>query len=166
MTDRPSAAPDSDPPGDRRPARLLDRPPSERYRVAEPEPVAPVREGSVGRGAAAAAAVAIIGAAAITVAGGILTITAGLLVIAAAVGWGVGLALRLGVGSALDRPARIRWSVVIAVVGIALAQVGLWLLARQEGGVMAVTDYLGEVFGVLVPLETLFAVAGAWWAAR
>jgi hypothetical protein len=110
--------------------------------------------------------VTIVGALAITVAGGILTITAGLLVIAAAVGWAVGLAFRLGVGTAFDRSVRIRWSIVIALVGIALGQLGLWLLARQEGGVMALTDYLGEVFGVLVPLESLFAVAGAWWAAR
>jgi hypothetical protein len=166
MTDREGPRPPSDTPGERRPARLLDRPPSERYRIAEPEPEPPVRGGSAGRGVALGVVVAILGAAAVTVAGGLLTITAGLLVIAAAAGWGVGLAVRLGAGDAMHRPARVRSAVLVAVLGLALGQAGLWLLARQEGGVMGPTDYLGEVFGVLVPLEALFAIVGAWWAAR
>lgn len=166
MTDRGGPTPPPDAPGERRPGRLLERPPSDRYRIAEPEPAPAARGGSVGRGVALGVVVAIIGAAAVTVTGGILTITAGLLVIAAAAGWGVGLAMRLGTGDAMDRPARIRWAVLVAVLGLTLGQVGLWLLARQEGGVMGLTDYLGEVFGVLVPLEVLFAIVGAWWAAR
>jgi hypothetical protein len=166
MTDRPSSTRGPDDPGERRPGRVLDRPPSERYRTASPEPAPEVGGGSLGRGLAVATLVAIVGAAAITITGGILTITAGLLVIAAAAGWGVGLAFRLGAGAAADRPARIRSAVLIAIAGVALGQLGLWLLARQEGGVMGPIDYLAEVFGFLVPLESLFAVAGAWWAAR
>ena len=35
----------------------------------------------------------------------------------------------------------------LAVAAIALGQLGLWLFARIEGGVLPLVDYLGEVFG-------------------
>lgn len=110
---------------------------------------------------------AIAGAIVIAVGGGLVTITAGLLVVAAIVGWVVAVALMLGAGvvPGIDRGGR-RWTAaVIAVAGVALGQVGLWLIARGEGGTLGVIDYLGETFGVLVPAELLIAAAVAWWRA-
>ena len=45
-------------------------------------------------------------------------------------------------------------------------QVGLWLYAGSEGGVLSLVDYLGETFGPLVPLQVVIAPAAAWMAAR
>jgi hypothetical protein len=44
--------------------------------------------------------------------------------------------------------------------------VGLWLYARTEGGVLALPDYLGQTFGLLVPIQVALALAIAWWSAR
>jgi hypothetical protein len=149
----------SSPPGERR----LERPPSDRYTSAAPEP-ASGGEGSHGRGVAFAGLTAVVGAAAITVAGGIFAITAGLVVFAAALGWAVAEALSRG-GD--DKPPRRRWLAAgLAVVGVALGQVGLWLVARQEGGTLGVVEYLWEVFGILVPLQLVVAPLVAWWRAR
>jgi hypothetical protein len=40
------------------------------------------------------------------------------------------------------------------------------LVARQEGGTLGLIEYLGEVFGILVLLQLVIAVAVAWWRAR
>ena len=119
------------------------------------------------RGIAAAFAAAIAGAIAIAVGGGLLTITAGLLVVAAIVGWVVAVALTLGAGPATDAGRRRRrWiAAVIALSGVALGQVGLWLIARGEGGTLGPIDYLAETFGVLVPAQVLIAATVAWWRA-
>src|ERR1700675_888116 len=125
-------------PGERR----LDRPPSDRYRVAEPGATLPDPAASRGRGVAFGAIAGIVGAAAITLLGGILAITAGLLVAAAATGWAVGMGVRAGGGSHLTRRGRIQAATTLALAAIALAQVGLWIHARSEGGVLAPLDYL------------------------
>ena len=52
------------------------------------------------------------------------------------------------------------------MLAILLGQVGLWLFARSEGGVLSPIDYLAQTFGVLVPLQVLAAAAAAWWTAR
>ena len=44
------------------------------------------------------------------------------------------------------------WPSPWLAIGVALGQVGLWLLGREEGGVLSLIDYLAEVFGFLVPL--------------
>ena len=146
----------SDAPGERR----LARPPSERYvaPAADAEPaVADPR-----RPLALAALLAILGAAVITVAGGLLAITAGLLVIAGALGWAISVVLSRG-----SEATRRRWMApALAVVGVALGQVGLWLVARQEGGTLGLLDYLAETFGPLVPLQMAIAAVVAWWQAR
>jgi hypothetical protein len=49
------------------------------------------------------------------------------------------------------------------VAGVALGQLGLWLVARQEGGTLDLIAYLGEVFGWLVPAQLAIAGALAWW---
>jgi hypothetical protein len=162
--------PSEDPrtPGERR----LNRPPSERYREEEARAAAAAEEArtdpsaSVARGVALAVVVAAVGAGAIVVLGGILTMTAGLVVVAAAVGWGVGLALRFGAGSHLAGSRRAMLAVAITLVAIVAAQLGLWQYATLEGGVLGPLDYLWEVFGVLVPIEFVVAGGLAWIVAR
>ena len=54
----------------------------------------------------------------------------------------------------------------MALAGVGLGQIGVWLLGRQEGGVLPIVEYLGEVFGVLVPLQVAIAAIGAWLGSR
>jgi hypothetical protein len=123
-------------------------------------------EGSFERGLAFGAVTAVVGGLVVTVAGGVVAITAGLLVIAAVIGWATAVAVVVGAGGSGRRSTRARSAAVLAVVGVALGQVGLWLLGREEGGVLPLLDYLGEVFGYLVPLELGIAGVVAWWRAR
>lgn len=165
--------PGSDPrtPGERR----LARPPSDRYRTpataADGGPVgAPTdRAGSPARAVAYGAIAALGGAVAIVVLGGVLAISAGLLVVAVTAGYAVGVATKAGAGGSGD-PARRRtwrWTAVgLAVAGVLVGQLGLWLFARTEGGVLTLPDYLAQTFGALVPLQVLLAGVAAWWTAR
>src|SRR6187399_3088262 len=105
----PDATPATASPGERR----LARPPSDRYREAEAAAAAAEADAvvdpaaSVARGVALAAAVAIMGAAAIVFLGGVLEFTEVLLVIAGFTGGGVGIVLRWGAGVQLARRHRI-----------------------------------------------------------
>ena len=141
-------------PGERR----LTHPPSDRYRAAEaaeadaiegPDPSA-----SAARGLAFAVVVGIVGAVVTVVLGGVTT------------GFLVGLALRIGAGDRLVGSRRVWIAIVVALLAIALGQLGLWLYARTEGGVLSLIDYLGAAFGPLVPLQFVAAAIGAWLAAR
>jgi hypothetical protein len=156
VTDDPS----TNAPGERR----LTRPPSDRYR-AEPEPGGGPAF-SPARGILYAGIAAVAGALAITVAGGLATITAGLLVVAGVVGWASAAAMAYGAGPTLGGRARAAIGLAAAVVGVGLGQVGLWLLALGEGGVLPLFDYLGETFGILVPLQLATAALVAWWRSR
>jgi hypothetical protein len=149
-------------PGERR----LARPPSDRYRTSDPTPAEASRVSSPARGILFGDIVAFAGATVITFAGGLLTITAGLLVVAAVVGWAVAVAVAYGAGATIRRRTRLALSVVTALIGVGLGQVGLWLLARGEGGVLPLIDYLGETFGILVPLQLAIAALVAWWRSR
>lgn len=160
-TERPRPGP-TPTPGERR----LAHPPSDRYRVAEPEPPGPERVVSVWRGVLLAAAAAVGGAIAITVLGGVLAISAGLLVAAAASGWAVGVGVRVGAGATLIANRRSRAALLLALGSVVLGQVGVWTFARMQGGVLGPIDYLGETFGLLVPLQLLGAAITAWFAAR
>jgi hypothetical protein len=147
-------------PGERR----LERPPSDRYTPAAPEP-GPDGAGFQGHALAYAVLAAVAGAAVITVSGGILAITAGLLVIAAALGWAVAAALSTSPADGTSVRRKVL-ATGLAAVGVALGQLGLWLVARQEGGTLGLVEYLREVFGILVPLQLLIAVVVAWWRVR
>lgn len=153
-------------PGERR----LAHPPSDRYRAAEARAAAAEAAGapatSIARGVAVAGIVAIVGAVLIVLLGGVLTLTEGLLVVAGSTGGGVGIALRWGAGGELSRRRRVVVALALAISAVALGQLGLWQYARIEGGVLAPIDYLGEVFGPLVPLEFATAAVIAWLAAR
>jgi hypothetical protein len=156
-------AAEGDAPGERRGGTRLDRPPSDRYGASTVED-APNTPLTGGQSVAVGGLFAVIGALAITFGGGLLAITAGLVVIAVAIGWGVGTVLALGPGG---RSARITlMAMAVAAGGVTLGQVGLWLLARQEGGVLSLVDYLAETFGFLVPLQFLAAAGAAWWRSR
>lgn len=152
-------------PGERR----LARPPSERYREAEARSATvapPPRAVSPLRGLVLATVVALGGAAVITVVGGVLAVTVGLVVTAGIIGWLVAVALRFGAGSTIPAHRRAWAAAAIAAGGVVLGQVGLWLHAGSEGGVLPLIDYLGEVYGPLVPLQIVIAPAVAWVTAR
>ena len=153
-------------PGERR----LAHPPSDRYRAAEEQRAAaadaPDPSASLARGAAIAVAVAVLGGAAIVVLGGVLTVTFGLVVVAAAAGWGIATGLRFGAGDHLGARRRVVVAVVLSVGAVVLGQLGLWQYARAEGGVLSLLDYLGEVYGPLVPLQLIVAAVAAWVTAR
>ena len=153
-------------PGERR----LAHPPSDRYRVAEARAAAAADTAdpaaSLARGVAVATVVVILGAVAIVLLGGVLTITTGLLVVAGATGWGIAAALGIGAGEHLSSRRRVALAVALGVGAVALGQLGLWQYARTEGGVLPPLEYLGEVFGLLVPLEFAAAVVVAWLVAR
>lgn len=166
----PRTPPSRPTPGERR----LDRPPSERYRAAEPTEdtsgtgAVPATGGSLVRAMVAGDAAALVGAVATVVLGGVLSVSAGLLVVAAAAGWAVGQAVVIGGGTPLASRRALRpWvAVSSALLGVVIGQVGLWWYAGTEGGVLPLVDYLGQTFGVLVPLQAALACAIAWWTAR
>jgi hypothetical protein len=144
----------------------LAHPPSDRYRAAKPP--APIEDpaASPARGVAFAVAAAVIGAAAMTVLGGVLAVSAGLLMAAAASGWAVAVGLRVGAGQRLAAARRVRLAMGLAFGSVVLGQLGLWLYALTEGGVLGPLDYLAQTFGPLVPLEFLIAWIVAWVTAR
>lgn len=165
----PPAA-DADPPrtpGERR----LARPPSDRYRAAEAAAAAAPSEApdpaaSLPRGIAVASASAVAGAAAVVLFGGVLTLSAGLVVVAAATGWAVAQGLRVGAREHLAPGRRRTLALALALVATVLGQAGLWFYARAVGGVLPPLDYLGEVYGALVPLQVAAATLVAWISAR
>lgn len=162
----PERSPPSSEPGERR----LARPPGERYAPSgaggESAGGDAAAVGSPVRGLAFGALAGVAGAAATIVLGGLLTVSAGLLVAAAATGWATGMATRVGGGAAFRPPTRVVVAVVLAALAVTAGQLGLWLYARTEGGVLSIPEYLGQTFGILVPLQLGIAVALAWWTAR
>ena len=151
--------------------RRLARPPSDRYRTAAPAATAgdddqAEARGSLGRAVAFGALTGLVVAAAITVLGGVLLITAGLIAIAGLGGWAIAVAVRAGGLDAVAPSRRRTLAVGLAVAAVLAGQLGLWLFARYEGGVLGPVDYLAETFELLVPLQFLFATVAAWLAAR
>lgn len=159
-----SQTPDQPPrlPGERR----LAHPPSDRYRQPDVETEVADPAATRVRGVALGTSAALAGAAVVTFLGGVLTITSGLVVAAGAIGWTVAVAVRFGAGGSVTRSGRVRLAVGLALGAVVTGQVGLWAYARSEGGVLGPLDYLGEVFGPLVPLELLVAWIVAWATAR
>lgn len=147
-------------PGERR----LDRPPSDRYRTAVEPEAAPA--GSMGRAVAAAALASAGWALATVLLGGVLALSAGLIVLAAAFGRVVGLATAWGGGPALSPRARVAVTLALIADGFILGQLGLWAYSRVEGGVLDPLAYLGETFGVLVPVQLVVAGLVGWRTAR
>lgn len=149
-------------PGERR----LAHPPSDRYQAIEPPAPEENPAASTARGVVFAIVAAVAGATAIVVLGGVLAVSSGLLVVAGATGWAVAAGLRAGAGRQLAADRRWLLALSLALLSVALGQLGLWLYARTEGGVLGPLDYLAETFGLLVPLELLAASIVARATAR
>jgi hypothetical protein len=163
----PTQGPSDGPSTPRQPGeRRLPHPPSDRYRTPESEARVVDVRASAARGIAYALVVAAVGSASMMLLGGVLAVSAGLLVVAGVTGWAVAAALRAGAGSGLDRIRLGRSALGLATLSVAGGQLGLWLYARSEGGVLGPLDYLAETFGFLVPLEFLVAWVVAWATAR
>jgi hypothetical protein len=142
-------------PGERPNRTRLARPPGTRYE----QPAQAGEDAAAGRpfrGVPWAAVIAIGGAAAIVALGGPLAVSLGLVVVAFVIGRLVGLALR-------TRPAP---AVTLTLLGILLGQVGIWLFARSEGGVLGPLDYLGQAFGWLVVAQLVVGAVVAWLTSR
>ena len=115
--------------------------------------------------------VAVAGAAGLLVVGAIVASTAGLLFIAGLTGAVVGLVLAR---AALPRddtqpvPRRtVTWiAVVVSILAVGVAAFATWLVARNEGGTLALVDYLLETFGPFVPAEAFLAAIAAAWGAN
>jgi hypothetical protein len=157
-------------PGDRPPRRRLERAPGERYVDVDaadaPDSAGGGRPTAPPRGIALAAGAAAVGAAATVVLAGVFAVSLGLLVVAFATGWLVANALIAG-SAATIAASRRRWAAVaIAVVGIVLGQLGVWLYARAEGGALGVLDYLWQTFGWIIPAQLAAAAGAAWWTSR
>jgi uncharacterized membrane protein YidH (DUF202 family) len=152
-------------PGERPTRTRLDRPPGERYDQPVQAGEAPSAAGPA-RGVAWAAIVAVAGAAFVVALGGPLAVSLGLVVVAFLIGRFVALAMRAGTGTTITPGRRAATAVTVAILGILLGQVGIWLYARSEGGVLGLVDYLGQTFGWLVPAQLLVGAAVAWWTAR
>jgi hypothetical protein len=102
----------------------------------------------------------------LTVLGGVFAFSAGLVALAGLLGWAIARGVRLGGGPAVSASARSRLSAGFAALAVLGAQLGLWLFARSEGGVLGPLDYLGETFGVLIPIQLVVAVVVGWASAR
>ena len=160
-TDGPDPGPPS--PGERR----LARPPSARYGADEPAaPETEATSGSFGRAVAFGGLTAIGVAVAIALLGGVVLVTAGLIALAALGGWAIGIAVRVGSSGAVPAERRALMAAVLAGLAVLGGQLGLWLFARYEGGVLGPVDYLAETFGLLVPVELAVAVVAGWLASR
>ncbi len=141
--------------GERRPPD----PSSQRYvAAARPDAVDDsADQPSIARGALVGGVVALFLAAIIVLFGGVFAFTAGLVVISVFLGRLVAVAVNAGARDAGSSTTRLALAVGLALGGVAVAQVGLWLWAGVEGGTLGLVDYLGETYGPLVPLQFLLA---------
>jgi uncharacterized membrane protein YidH (DUF202 family) len=152
-------------PGERPNRTALDRAPGERYQDTTTTATGGQSSGPA-RGVAWAVLVGIAGAALIVAFGGVLGVSLGLVVLAVVIGRFVTLALLAGSGTTIPPGARTRVAVAIAVLAILLGQLGIWLYARSEGGVLGLLDYLVQAFGWLVPAQLAVAALVAGWTSR
>jgi hypothetical protein len=114
--------------------------------------------------------VALLGAVALVGVGGVFSSTFGLLFAGGAMGAIIGLvAARAAVPDDSSTPASrrtvIRLAVALALCGVVAGDIGLWLFALSEGGVLGPLDYLWSTFGLFVPGVALVAAVTAWWGA-
>lgn len=126
---------------------------------------APARQGPI-RGILLAAVAGALGSAASIALFAVASVSAGLLVVAALTALLVSEALRAGAGGTLTPRLRRVLSLSTAIESVVVAQIGIWLYARSEGGALGLIDYLTQTFGPLVPLQFAIAALVAWWSAR
>lgn len=120
--------------------------------------------------------VAVIGAALLTVILGVLTATAGTFAVSGLAGVVIGLLIAsatvpgtVAAGAMapalLTRAAATRLAMGMAGAMIVLAGIGVWLLARAEGGVLDPISYIWTTFGFGIPAQAVVAVVAAAWGA-
>jgi len=102
---------------------------------------------AAGMGAAVHVAIAVL-----------LLATGGLLVVAATLGFVVGAVVRYGAGSRVGTGARRGLGMGLAMAAVAVALAANWALS---GAYLGPIDFLGQVYGLLVPLQVVAAAAGA-----
>ena len=168
--DRPAPQPGDRPPEAKGPTvrRQLEVPPSQRYVQTARGTAAGSEQGgpSLVRGALIGGSVALFLALVLVVLGGLFTFTAGLIVVAVFLGRLTAVGVNAGAGEAGSQASRLAIAVGASLAAIAVAQVGLWLWAGVEGGRLGLFDFLGEVYGALVPLQFLLAGGTAWLSTR
>lgn len=64
-----------------------------------------------------------------------------------------------------SRDRAVRIAITIALGMIALAGIGVGILARAEGGVMDPISYLWTTFGFGLPAQAIVALVGSAWGA-
>jgi hypothetical protein len=139
--------------------RRLERPPSDRFALAEAEPD---RSGSIPRAFVAAAVASLAGAAILVVLASPLALSEPLVLVALVTGLVAGRGARWGGGGVVSTRRRRMIATSIVLAAIAAAQVVVWQLAIGEGGVLPLGEYLVAVFGPVAPLELVAAGAAAW----
>ncbi len=151
-------------PGDRRPGgpRRLEAAPSERYAPTTSSEVTADDQPSQARGIVLAVVVAAFCAAILIVLGGAFGFTAGLIVVAFFLGRLTAIAMTMGAGRTVSIPRRMAISIGISLAAVLVAQLGLWLWARAEGGALAPVDFLAQTYGPLVLAQLLLAGGAAW----
>jgi len=179
----PSSSPT---PGEVRPRRTLERPPSERFHADDG--AAPGKARSAGgagaqeEGRALAAGglriaigIAILGALAIAVLNAVLAVTTGLVAVAGVTAYLVGLALRPGAETdtaggrtpgVSTGAGRVSLAIVLALLAIGAGAVGAWLVAIPQGNLLGPVDYLGQTLGIVLPVQAVVAMVGAWLGSR
>ncbi len=156
-----------------------------------PDPAAGAVHARIPRGALVVALiVALLGAAVLTLLVGVLATTGGTLLVSGVAGAAIGLMIAsatlpgsvsfpgsatlpgsgprpVSTAAALTRQAASRLAMGIAVGMILLAGLAVWILARNEGGVMDPIGYLWTTFGFGIPAQGVVAlIAAAWGAAN
>jgi hypothetical protein len=156
------------PPGDRRSGGpRLDHPPSDRYATpARPGADTAGDPGSVGRAVGFAIPAVLIAAAVYVALAGPFAFSPGLVVAGIFTGRMIGRSARVGAGRSVPADTTVVIALLATLAWFAIAQVGTWLYARSEGGVLPILDYLLQAFGPVVPLVAIGAVLAAWWSAR
>lgn len=171
----PSPEPDPIPePGERQPAaarRQLSHAPADRYRTGVTGRTGATRP-SAARAIAAAILTALLGAALLTVVLGVFTSTGGTFAITLLASIVIGLlvstaAVPPGVATAppLDRGRAVRIAAGLGLGMLVATGIGVWVLARAEGGVLDPITYLWTTFGVGLPVLAVVALVGAAWGA-
>lgn len=171
----PPPEPDPIPePGERQPdatRRRLSHAPADRYRTGSPTPTDSSRP-SAARAVTAAILTALVGAALLTVILGVFTSTGGTFAVTLLASIVIGLCMSTASVSAvhatappLDRGRAVQIAAALGVGMLVATGIGVWLVARAEGGVLDPVGYLWTTFGAGLPVLAVVALVGAAWGA-
>jgi hypothetical protein len=97
---------------------------------------------------------------------GPLAFDSGLVIIGIFAGRVIGLTAKAGGGATVTSDGRVVIALLVTLGWFIAAEVGTWLYARSEGGVLPILDYLLQAYGPIVPLVAIASVLAAWWSAR